>query len=84
MGAKFTTTYTAKEIEGDHVTLTSKTKIFSNDEGTEISGTQNGNIIVDSKTGLMINAEFDQQMKVKTQGQTIELTGKGKVKGKAN
>ena len=84
MGATFTTTYTAKEIEGDHVTLAAKTKISSDKDGGEITGTQTGNIIVDSKTGLMINAEFDQQMEVKTQGQTVEVTGKGKIKGKAN
>lgn len=84
MGATFTTTYTAKEIEGDHVTLAAKTKISSNKDGGEITGTQTGNIIVDSNTGLMINAEFDQQMEVKTQGQTVEVTGKGKIKGKAN
>ena len=84
MGANFTTTYTAKDIEGDHVTLTAKTKISSNKDGGDITGTQTGNIIVDSKTGLMINAEFDQQMEVKTQGQTVEVTGKGKIKGKAN
>lgn len=84
MAARFTTTYTAKEIEGDHVTLTTKTKISSDKEDVKVDGTQTGNIIVDSKTGLMTNAEFDQKMDVKTQGQSVEITGKGKIKGKAN
>ena len=84
MGATFTTTYTAKEIEGDHITLASKTKITSKEGGEEISGDQTGNIIVDSKTGLMINAEFDQNMEVNAQGQKVQVTGKGKIKGKAN
>ncbi len=84
MSAKYTTTYTVKDIEGDHVTLTAKTKIGSNGDAQEISGTQTGNIIVDSKTGLMINGEFDQDLEVKTEGQVVEVTGKGKIKGKAN
>ena len=84
MAAKFTTTYKVKEIEGDHVTLTTNTKISSNDGGGGISGTQTGNMLVDSKTGLMINATYDQQLEVKAEGQTVEVTGKGKIKGKAN
>ncbi len=85
MPAKFNTTYTVKEIEGDHVTLAAKTKIGSSGEGDmQIDGTQTGNIIVDSKTGLMVNAEYDQDMQVKTKGVSITVTGKGKIKGKAN
>ena len=84
MAAKYTTTYTAKEIEGDHVTLTAKTKITSSANGQEMDGTQTGNIIVDSKTGMMVNAEFDQNIEVKTQGQKVEVIGKGRIKGKAN
>ena len=84
MAAKFTTTYNVKDIEGDHVTLTTNTKISSNDGGGGISGTQTGNMLVDSKTGLMINATYAQQLEVKAEGQTVEVTGKGKIKGKAN
>ncbi|MEI2739491.1 MAG: DUF6263 family protein [Chitinophagaceae bacterium] len=84
MAAKYTTTYTAKEIEGDHVTLTAKTKITSSANGQEMDGTQTGSIIVDSKTGMMVNAEFDQNIEVKAQGQKVEVIGKGRIKGKAN
>ena len=84
MSARYNTTYTVKEIEGDHVTLTTKTKITSTDDNQELEGTQTGNIIVDSKTGLMINAEFDQDMEVKAKGQAVQINGKGKIKGKAN
>ena len=84
MAAKYTTTYTVKEIEGEHVTLTAKTKITSSANGQEMDGTQSGNIIVDSKTGMMVNAEFDQNIEVKTQGQKVEVVGKGRIKGKAN
>lgn len=83
MPAKFSTTYTVKEIEGDHVTLSTVTKISPNSSESEAEGEQTGNILVDSKTGLMINATFDQDMKVKTKGNTIAITGKGRIKGKA-
>ena len=83
MAGKFTTTYTVKEIEGDHVTMSTKTKIGPIDNTTEIDGTQTGNIIVDSKTGLMINAEYNQDIKVTTQGVTVDIVGKGKIRGKA-
>jgi len=84
MAATYTTTYKVKEIEGDHVTLTTNTKIGSESGQREIEGTQTGNIIVDSKTGLMINAEFDQDFDVNAEGQTVEVKGKGRIKGKAN
>ena len=81
--AKFTTIYTAKEIEGDHVSLATVTKITPTSGETEVNGEQTGNILVDSKTGLMINASFDQDMKVKIQGTEVSIIGKGKIKGKA-
>jgi len=84
MASSYTTDYTVKEIDGDHVTLTTKTKIGSDGSGKEIDGSQTGNIIVDSQTGLMVNAKFDQQFDVKAQGETISVTGSGKITGKAN
>ena len=83
MGAKFSTIYTVKDIEGDHVTLSTDTKISPAGSESEVEGKQTGNILVDSKTGLMINASFDQDMKVKSQGNTVEVISKGKIKGKA-
>ena len=83
MGAKFTSNYTVKDIDGDHVTLSTDTKISPTGSDSEVEGKQTGTILVDSKTGLMINASFDQDMKVKSQGTTVDVTGKGKIKGKA-
>ncbi len=84
MAAKFTTNYTVKNIEGDHVTLVADTKISSTDDNMNLQGTQSGNIIVDSKTGLMINSEFDQDMEIKAGGQTVKIIGKGRIKGTAH
>ncbi len=88
MPAKYMTTYTVKETEGDHVSLSAQTNIGSDNSESdsyqmEIKGTQNGSLLVDSKTGLVINAEFDQDMEAKTQGMEIKIIGKGKIKGKA-
>jgi len=84
MAATYLNTYTVKEIDGDHVSLTTKSKISSDGTGQDLSGTQSGNILVDSKTGLMISGEYDQDIQVKSGGQTVQVTGKGKIKGKAN
>jgi len=82
MPAQYTTRYTVKEIEGDHVSLSAQTNIGSNNSEMEIKGTQHGSLLVDSKTGLVINAEFDQDIETKTQGMEIKIIGKGRIKGK--
>ena len=82
MPGKYSTTYTVKEIEGDYVTLDSKAKIESEGE-VGVSGTQTGNLIVDSKTGLVVDAKFDQEFSVTVQGVSMEITGKGRIKGMA-
>jgi len=82
MPAKYTTKYAVKEIDGDHVTLTAQTNIGSANSEMEIKGAQNGSLLVDSKTGLVINAEFTQDIETKTQGMEIAIKGKGKIKGK--
>jgi hypothetical protein len=83
IGARYDTEYTVKEIEGDHVTLTTRTKINSDREGTKVTGDQTGNILLDSKTGLMINGEYDQDFIVNTNGMNIKFTGKSKIRGTA-
>jgi hypothetical protein len=82
--AQFTTTYTVKEIEGNNISLRTKTRIEPLDGEMQITGEQTGNIIVDSKTGLMINGEFEQDMKTEMKGTPVTITGKGKIKGRAN
>lgn len=81
MPAKYMTKYTVKEIEGDHVTLMANTTIGSDGGEMEIKGTQNGTLLVDGKTGLVLNAEFDQDMQTKVQDMEIKIKGKGEIKG---
>jgi hypothetical protein len=84
MPAKFLTTYTVKEIEGDHVALTAKIRIESTGSNLDLKGDQTGDIIIDSKSGLMVNGDFTQQMQVKMNGMEMTINGKGRIKGKAN
>jgi hypothetical protein len=83
MPASFSTTYTVKKMEADQVTLDAKTIIGSAPGGEmEVKGEQTGTLLIDSKTGLVINAEFSQNMETKTQDLQIKINGKGKIKGK--
>jgi len=71
-----TTTYTVKSIDGDIVNLDAKSKMnFTG--GADMSGEQTGTLKVNSKTGLVVNAEMDQKM----DGQ-MKMTTKAKITGK--
>lgn len=83
MPAKYNTTYTVKDIEGDIITLNAKTDIESGSEAIKIKGEQTGKLLVDSKSGLVLNADFDMDLKTSVAGKTMDLKGKGKIKGKA-
>ena len=72
-----------KEIEGDIVTLDAKTTIETENETIKLNGDQTGKLLVDSKTGLVLNADFVQDIKASVGGQSMTIKGKGKIKGKA-
>jgi len=82
MPANFSTTYTVKKMEADQVTLDAKTIIAPAGGEMEVTGKQAGTLLVDSRNGLVINAEFSQNMETKTQDLQIIINGKGKIKGK--
>ena len=54
-----TTVYTVKSIKGNRVLLTGVSKLKSIDG--KASGTQTSKLIIDAKTGLMIDGVFDQK-----------------------
>ena len=83
MPAKYNNTYTVKEIEGDIVTLDAKTTIETENETIKLDGNQTGKLLVDSKTGLVVNADFEQDIKASVGGQSMTIKGKGRIKGKA-
>lgn len=80
MPGKYTTHYTVKGIEGDHVTLAAETKIESNGD-IKIKGSQTGDIIADIKSGMIVNAQYEQDIETTVMGMAIKMVGKGKVKG---
>lgn len=84
MPAKYNSTYTVKEIEGDMVTLEEKSKIQSSNEKMEMKGTVEGTLVVDSRSGLVVSADQDMDMTASVGGQDVKIKGVTKIKGKAN
>jgi Family of unknown function (DUF6263) len=82
MPASYSTTYTVKKMENEQITLDAKTTITSAEGEMEVKGEQTGILLVNSKTGLVVNAEFTQEMETKTQDFQIKINGKGKIRGK--
>ena len=83
MPATYNSTYTVKEIEGDMVTLDEKSTIKSTDDKMETTGTVDGTIVVDSRSGLVVTATQNMNMTVKAGGMSMGMKGITKVKGKA-
>lgn len=83
MGGKYTSTYTVSEIEGDMVTLEEKSKIEGTSEGLNMKGDITGTLVVDSKTGLVVNADQDVEITTTKDGTSMKMKGKTKIKGKA-
>jgi hypothetical protein len=80
--ANYVTKYTVKDFEGDHVNLDAKTTIISDNEEMKTKGTQDGKLLVDAKTGLVINATFDQDIETTAGGMNMKMIGKSKMTGK--
>ena len=83
MAGKYNSTYKVTDIEGEMVTLEEATKLESINEKMKMSGDITGTIVVDSKTGLVVSAEQDIKMTTETNGMSMEMKGKTKIKGKA-
>ncbi|HEU4471153.1 MAG TPA: DUF6263 family protein, partial [Flavisolibacter sp.] len=69
----FNTTYTVKKIEGDNVTVGSKSSI--NIQG--VTGDQTGEFVIDAKTGLMEDGSVEQKF-----GSPMNMTSKSTIVGK--
>ncbi len=82
VAADFSTTYTVKQIEGDHVALDAKSVIGPAGGDMEVKGTQSGTLLVDSKTGLVLQAAFIQEMDAKVNELQLTINSTGNVKGK--
>ncbi|MBL7731226.1 MAG: hypothetical protein JNM88_08620 [Chitinophagaceae bacterium] len=80
---KFISTYTVKEIEGDIVTLEERSKLMEGNGERTMKGKKSGIITVDSKTGLVVDAEHELDMIATINGKEMEIKGAIKIKGKA-
>ncbi len=83
MGGKYTSTYTVSEIEGDMVTLEEKSKIDGASAAMNMKGDITGTLVIDSKSGLVVSADQDMDLKISTDGKEMKMKGKTKIKGKA-
>ncbi len=84
MPAKYRSTYTVKEIEGDMVTLDEVSKIEAKEnEEIALTGDITGTIVVDSRSGLVVTANQDMNMKASSRGMSFDIKGKSRLKGVA-
>jgi len=84
MPATYKSTYKVTEIEGDMVTLDEVSRIEAKEgEAVSLSGEIKGTIVVDSRSGLVVTADQDMDMKASAQGMSFAIKGKSKIKGKA-
>ncbi|MGQ0738879.1 MAG: DUF6263 family protein [Bacteroidota bacterium] len=84
MPAKYKSSYKVTEIEGDMVTLEETSKIEAKEnEMIGLTGDVTGTIVVDSRSGLVVTADQDMDMKASAQGMSFDIKGKSRIKGKA-
>ncbi len=76
-------TYKVTDIEGDMVTLEEKSLISAAGDDQEVSGKQEGILVVDSRNGLVVSADLQLEMKSKIGGMEIPIKGRTKIKGVA-
>lgn len=83
MAGKYNSSYKVTDIEGEMVTLDETTKVESADEKMKMKGDIKGTIVVDSKTGLVVTADQEIEMTTETNGKSMKMKGKTRIKGKA-
>ena len=79
---KFRTTYTVDEIEGDIVDLKVKSEFSGKEEGANMTGTQDGTMSVDSRSGLIMESDLDMNITAEEGGQKMKMKGKVKIRGR--
>jgi hypothetical protein len=79
----YTSTFTVTDIEGDMVTLSEQSSIASNGEGAAMQGKSEGTMVVDSRSGLVVNADQELDLSGATGGKTMKIKSKSKIRGKA-
>jgi hypothetical protein len=80
---KYNSTYTVKEIEGDMVTVEEKSKIISDNNKGQMDGSVIGELVIDSRTGLVVKADQELKITATADGKSVTIKGISKIKGKA-
>jgi hypothetical protein len=80
IGATQTATYTVTAVEGDIYTLGAESE-FSSEGEQKVSGTQKSTLLVDSRTGLLVNGDYEQKLQVEVEGTPLKITANGYIKG---
>lgn len=83
MKGKYKSTYKVTDIEGEMVTLSENSIIESEAGAMGTNGTVEGTLVVDSRTGLVVNADSNIKMTVSEQSQKVDMNIKVKIKGAA-
>lgn len=83
MDAKYSSVYKVTDIEGEMVTVEEMTKIDSGNPQSELKGEIEGELVIDSRTGLIVNADQDIKATTREKNNDVKIIGKTKVKGKA-
>ena len=84
MSSKYSAAYTAKTIRDDRSVITVKSQISPDNESLNISGSEEGSLTIDNKTGLIIDGEFEQNSEISFGEEKVEITVKSIIRGKAD
>ncbi len=86
MAGNYTSKYKVKDVKGDKVDLEVSTDISQEKKDStmavDMKGLQTGTLTVDSRTGLVENAVYNQDITVKNADFTVAIKGKYNITGK--
>lgn len=81
LAADYTTVYKVTEIEGDMVTVEESTQINSSDQSVKMDGKVSGELVIDSRTGLVVKASQDIEAAATGKEGKTEIIARTKIKG---
>jgi hypothetical protein len=83
MDAKYSSVYKVTDIEGDMVTVDEITTINAGSSGSDLNGQIKGELVIDSRTGLVVKASQDLKANATDKAVPVKIIGKTKIKGQA-
>jgi hypothetical protein len=80
--SEYSAVYTVKSIRNGQSVIGVKSQIGPANSGMNISGSEEGNLTIDEKTGLILNAEFEQNSGISFGEENVDITIKRMIRGK--